>query len=183
MAHPDNSKRLQVAERRRKAAAMKLSGMTYEAIAEALKDEGYSDRVHVYNDLKLAREQANRETARNLEDLRQETNERYEALVHAHWKKALSGDNDATNTVLRILTQQATLNGTNAPKDLRLQLERRDDMEALLVTEAVLAAFDAAGIPPELRMVALEAAQRRLEKVDDHVVAGQIVASEGDDEG
>lgn len=181
MANPDGAKRLQVAERRRKAAAMKLSGMTYEAIANELKDMGYRDRSHVFLDLKTAREQANRETVRNLEELRQETNERYEALLHAHWAKALAGDETSGGMVLRILTQQATLNGTNAPKDLNIRLERRQDMEAFLVTEAVLAAFDAAGIPPELRMQALEAAQHRLAEVDDSVVAGEIVRTETED--
>lgn len=175
MANPDGAKRAQVAERRHRATEMILAGHTYEQVAEALKDLGYKDRAHVFNDLKRAREQSNKETARGLEELRELTNARYERLLTAHWPAALSGDEKSTRAVLQILTQQATLNGTNAPKDLRIQLERRNEMEAVLVTEAVLAAFEAAGLPPELRMQALEAAQQRLAEVDDSVLAGEIV--------
>jgi hypothetical protein len=155
--------------------------MTYEQIAVELKDMGYGTRADVYNDLKLAREQANRDTAENLEALRDLTNARYESLLNAHWAAARAGDEKSSKIVLQILAQQATLNGTNAPKDIRLQLERRNDMEALLVTEAVLAAFDAAGLPPEMRMAALEAAQRRLAEVDDSVVAGEIIQAGSED--
>lgn len=180
MAHPDGAKRAQVAERRRKATEMILAGKTYDEAAEALKSYGYTGRAHVFNDLKLARQQANRETTQNLEDLRQLANDRYERLLAAHWPKAMKADEKSTRAVLQILAQQATLNGTNAPKDLRIQLERRNEMEASLVTEAVLAAFDAAGIPPELRMIALEAASQRLAQVDDtgqSVIAGEIIES------
>lgn len=181
MGNPDGAKRAQVAERRRRAVELKLSGMTYEQIATELKDMGYTDRGHVFNDLRNARIQAGREAAEGLEELRALTNDRYERLLLAHWKKALAGDEKSTRAVLQILTQQAALNGTNAPKDLRIQLEHRQDVEASLVTEAVLAAFEAAGLPPELRMVALEAGMRRLAEVGQEqqdVIAGEIVTTE-----
>lgn len=182
MAHPDGAKRAQVAERRRKATEMVLAGHTYEQVAEALKDMGYKSRAHVFNDLKLARQQANADTAENLAEMRELTNARYERLLLAHWPAAAMGDEKSSKIALQILAQQATLNGTNAPKDLNIRLERRQDMEALLVTEAVLAALDAAGIPPELRMRALEAAQQRLTEVgDDQVIAGEIVQAGSED--
>lgn len=180
-ANPDNAKRAQVAERRRRATELILAGHTYEQVAELLKDMGYTSRAHVFGDLKLAREQANRDVAQNLAEMRDLTNARYERLLLAHWPAATAGDEKSSKIALQILAQQATLNGTNAPKDLNIRLERRQEMEAFLVTEAVLAAFDAAGIPPELRMQALEAAQRRLAEVDDAVVVGEIVRTETED--
>lgn len=185
MANPDGAKRAQVAERRRRATELILAGHTYDQVATELKDLGYKDRSHVFNDLKNARKQANRDVVQNLEEMRELTNARYERLLSGHWPAALAGDEKAAKVVLQILAQQATLNGTNAPKDLRIQLERRNEMEASLVTEAVLAAFDAAGIPPELRMIALEAASQRLAQVDDmgqSVIAGEIVESGDQDQ-
>lgn len=169
---PNGAERAKVAERRAKATSMKLAGATWQRIADEL---GYDSPGSAFNDVKRFKSQHDAVTAANLDDLRELANARYERLLMSHWPAALQGDEKSSKIVLQILTQQATLNGTNAPKDLNVRLEQRADMEASMVTEAVLAAFDAAGLPPELRMVALEAAQQRLAQMDENVIAGEIM--------
>lgn len=176
-SNPDPAERVRIAERRQKAIELRNAGVTYERIATQL---GYAGRAQVYTDIQRARKQVNKQISEGLDVLREQELDRYDRLQAAHWSAALQGDEKAANTVLRVFERRAKLLGLDAPKDLHIQLERRNEMEASLVTEAVLAAFDAAGIPPELRMIALEAASQRLAQVDDigqSVIAGEIIES------
>lgn len=179
-SNPDPAERVRIAERREKAIQLRIAGSTYEKIAELLHYEG--GRAQVYNDIQRARAQQNKQVDAALDELRELEAERYDRLQAAHWSAALQGDEKSANVVLRVFERRAKLFGLDAPKDLNIRLEQRQDVEAALVTEAVLAAFDAAGLPPELRLAALEAAQRRLSEVDGRTVVGEIVSSEGDED-
>lgn len=66
----------------------------------------------------------------------------------------------------KIEERWAKLNGADAGQELKIALERRSDMEATVVTEAILAGFDAVDMDPGARQRALEAAQARMAVMD-----------------
>lgn len=68
----------------------------------------------------------------------------------------------ATDRLLKIEERWAKLNGADAGQELKIALERRADLEATVVTEAILAGFDAVDLTPDVRQRALEAAQARM---------------------
>lgn len=172
----DGGKRFDVAKRRERAASMKLQGFTWQAIADQME---YDSAASACADVRRGREQINLKFAQHVEDLREQENERYDALSVAWWPKALRGDWDAADRLLKLLERRAKLNGLDAPKEFSLALQRRNEMESTLVMEAVLAAFDAAGLPPDVRMAALEAATERLAQVDESsVIMGEIVGGD-----
>lgn len=72
---------------------------------------------------------------------------------------------------LKIEERWAKMHGVDATKELRIALERRTDLEAGAVTEAILAGFDVIEQSAEDRMRALEAAQSRLNAIDGEVVS------------
>jgi hypothetical protein len=76
----------------------------------------------------------------------------------------------AISTWLRIEKQWSETHGTDASKKLEIALEKRTDLEANLISEAVMAGIEALGLEPAQRMLALEAAAARLEIVDGEVV-------------
>lgn len=82
----------------------------------------------------------------------------------------------AINTLLRIESQWGDLHGINASKKLEIALNVRADVESNLVAEAVLAAAEALQLEPQQRMLALEAAARRLDAVD-----GEVISDEADE--
>lgn len=79
----------------------------------------------------------------------------------------------ATDRLLRIEERWAKLNGADAGQELRIAMDRREDLEATVVTEAILAGFDAIEMSAETRQRALEAAQGRLATI------GEEYAPEG----
>jgi len=76
----------------------------------------------------------------------------------------------ALNTWLNIEKSWSATHGTDASKKLEIALEKRSDLEANLIAEAVLAGLEAIGVEPAQRMLALEAAARRLDVVDGEVI-------------
>lgn len=73
----------------------------------------------------------------------------------------------------KIEERWAKLNGADAGQELKIAMERRSDMEATVVTEAILAGFDAVEMEPAVRQRALEAAQARMAVIDAEM--GEIV--------
>ena len=74
----------------------------------------------------------------------------------------------------KIEERWAKLNGADAGQELKIAMERRSDMEATVVTEAILAGFDAVEMEPAVRQRALEAAQARMAVIDAEM--GEIVS-------
>lgn len=68
----------------------------------------------------------------------------------------------AIDRLTRIEERWAKLNGADAGQELKIALERRADLEETVVTEAILAGFDAIDMDPGTRQRALEAAQARM---------------------
>jgi hypothetical protein len=83
----------------------------------------------------------------------------------------------AMNTWLSIEKSWSATHGTDASKKLEIALEKRSDLEANLISEAVMAGIEALGLEPARvspMMLALEAAAARLEIVDVTQKEGKI---------
>lgn len=72
----------------------------------------------------------------------------------------------AVDRLTKIEERWAKLNGADAGQELKIAMERRSDLEETVVTEAILAGFDAVEMDPGLRQRALEAAQARMAVID-----------------
>jgi outer membrane PBP1 activator LpoA protein len=93
------------AARRVRAVELKTAGLTYEQIADEL---GYTSRGTAYSVVaKALREQ----TAEAVTDLRDLENARLDALQHALWDAAMTGDVGAVNSILQIVKARVHLNG------------------------------------------------------------------------
>lgn len=142
------------AERRKKAIALKLAGLDYQAIADQL---GYSDRAAAYVDIDRALKKNLAEEAEQVELLRHIAVQQLNRLQAAVWTKAVKGDTRAAETALRVITQRCKLQGVEAPT--QIALEHRIDLESQLVADALAAALGALTLTEEQRVTALAAAQ------------------------
>ena len=98
-------RRIDGRERQRQALELRKSGATLEAIAEAV---GYRSRQAAHDSIKRALAAIPRLAAQQLRDL---DVDRLDRLIFAMWPRALRGDAEAVNSVLRILAQRARLLG------------------------------------------------------------------------
>src|SRR3546814_9733770 len=151
------------ADRLKKASALKLAGLDYQAIADQL---GYADRAAAYVDIDRALKRNLAEEAEQVELLRHVAVQQLNRLQAAVWPKAVKGDTRAAETALRVITQRCKLQGIEAPT--QIALEHRLDLEGELVATALGAALDALELSPEQRVAALGAAQQLL------LEAGQV---------
>lgn len=147
-----------VRERRKKALALKLAGVDYQTIMERVP--GYSSPAHVGLDIQRAREIARAELTESVEELRQVQDDRLNRLLVACWGNALKGDVKSIDTASRLIQQMCKLHGLDAPT--QIQLTARMDLEATIVSETLLAVVDSLGLPPEMRVRALDLAQQRM---------------------
>jgi hypothetical protein len=146
------------AERRKKAIALKLAGLDYQAIADQL---GYADRAAAWIDIDRALKKNLAEEAEQVELLRHVAVQQLNRLQAAVWPKAVKGDTRAAETALRVITQRCKLQGVEAPT--LIALEHRLDLEGELVAAALGAALDAVpDLPHETRVAMLGAAQQHL---------------------
>lgn len=102
MAGTPLSQRLSVAERRRLAIEMRLRGMTWAAIADALHYKGGKAAVAV--DVNRALEHIVKEPAAEL--VNQEV-ARLDRLLEGLWAKGTKGDARAVDTILRLMERRA----------------------------------------------------------------------------
>lgn len=108
------AKQAQVAERRKKAIAMRLAGADWQAIADQLD---YNSRGAACQDVTRSLEANRREEAAAAEELRQVTVMRYDRLQAAFWQKAVNDkDPKAAEIVLKCLAGRAKIEGVEAPE-------------------------------------------------------------------
>lgn len=112
-ANRDVAHQTPIVERRRTAVEMRIAGSTWQQIADAL---GFDSRASAYHDVRRGLQQAVAELAIPLEEYRQLTLDRLEAMINALWPKVEEGDTKAIDSTLRILAQQADLLGLKAPQ-------------------------------------------------------------------
>lgn len=155
--------------------------------------EGEPHQGHVAEDISRALAQQRAELNQNLEEMIQLGNLRlqgmrrivYGVISRPHYvmyQGAFVVDEEgnkvrddapilqAIDRLTRIEERWAKLNGADAGQELKIALERRADLEATVVTEAILAGFDAIEMTPDARQRALEAAQARMATLEDEYV-------------
>ena len=191
-APQDDGDRAAIEIRRTQAIHLKhVVGLSWSQVAERL---GYYDGAHARRDVKIALEKSLRERDRSIEimvlkqDIRLDAmRQRAYAVMTAQHPLVQGGkvvygkDGKPLQDVgpvlaglqmlLKIEERWSNLHGTDASKKLSIALEHRSELESNLVSEAILAAAEALNLPPDKRMLALEAAASRLEVVDAEVVA------------
>jgi hypothetical protein len=145
------------AERRKRAIALRIAGLDYQAIADQL---GYADRAAAWVDIDRALKKNLTEEAEQIELLRHIAVQQLNRLQAAVWPKAIKGDTRAAETALRVITQRCKLEGVEAPT--RIALQHRIDLDGDLVASALAAALDALDLDHEQRVKALGAAQQHL---------------------
>lgn len=184
----------------RRAIEMKLTGSTYEKISRELLDDDdqpvWNSSQAVWKAIDDYRKKQRQAANEGLEVLREEANERldllrrqvYPMVFRNYWAfhngKPVRDDEGnlvpdigpklaALDRVLKLEERAAKINGTDASETLKIALERRTDLEADVSARAILVGFDAAGLEPAQRMLALEAAQSYLRTVDGEVISEQ----------
>ena len=158
--------------------------------------EGRAHQGRVAEDISRALEQQRAELNQNLEEMIQLGNLRLQAMrrivygviARPHYvlyQGTFVIDEDGNKVrddgpilsgidrLTKIEERWAKLNGADAGQELKIAMERRSDMEATVVTEAILAGFDAVEMEPGVRQRALEAAQARMAVIDAEM--GEIV--------
>lgn len=158
--------------------------------------EGRPHQGRVAEDISRALEQQRAELNQNLEEMIQLGNLRLQAMRrivygviarphYVMYQGVFVIDEDgnkvrddgptlsAIDRLTKIEERWAKLNGADAGQELKIAMERRSDMEATVVTEAILAGFDAVDMEPGARQRALEAAQARMAVIDAEM--GEIV--------
>lgn len=105
------AQRALTAERRSKALNMRLAGLSYQQIADALE---YADRAAACKDITRALELHQREAAQSTELLRTAEAARLDLLQSAMWPDAMDGQVRPAETVLKIIDQRIRLFGLGA---------------------------------------------------------------------
>jgi hypothetical protein len=119
----DIAHQVPIVERRRTAVEMKIAGASWQTIADEL---GFDSKASAYNDVRRGLQKAVAELAIPLEEYRQLTLDRLEAMINALWPKVEEGDTKAIDSTLRILNQQADLLGLKAPARMELTIDAID---------------------------------------------------------
>lgn len=136
-----------VRERERQVVEMRLAGVPWAVIAERV---GYADKSVAYNTWRRVSERMLKEP---VEELRQLTSDRLEALLQGVWRDARSGDTRAVETARRLLDQYAKLHGLYAPvkveADLSVQVGQtaEDEEVAALARDIARRRAELRGLP------------------------------------
>lgn len=120
---PDSA---EVIERERRVLELRRAGVTFDVIAEQLD---YADRSGAYRAFKRALARTLQQPAREVRDLEVD---RLDKLMVAVWKKALGGDLQAVDRVIRISERRARLLGLDAPQKVQVGDQLDSQIEALL---------------------------------------------------
>lgn len=181
---PNPAERFAAAEKRRIVIRAKLEGLSYEKAAElagyagrasaaaAVKEAYKYEREHLQHDL---------EVLRQIEDDRDDDLRRrcYEIMGATHYVLnqgvVVNGPDGeplrnpapvlaAIDRLDRIAGRYALRHGLNETQKFQIALGQRVDAEAATVADVVFAVVDELGLPPDVRMVMLDAMQRRLER-------------------
>lgn len=200
----EKSARALVAERRAKILELVNSGMTLLQTAEALDirdGHGEYSTAMVAVDIDRALKTRLKELDFNLEKRIELSNIRLDAMrrlvmgvaARPHYlyqggKPVVDQEGNAVrddgpilaaiDRMVKIEDRWAKNNGLDQVRELKIQMDRRTELEATAVTEAILAGFDAIEMSAAERQRALEAAQVRLTTLD-----GEIVHETNDQEG
>ncbi|MEU1883409.1 hypothetical protein ABZ470_39400 [Streptosporangium sp. NPDC020072] len=102
------ARQIEIAQRRNKAVQMRLAGMSYPAITEAL---GYKSSGAASKDVTRALRAASKAMQENSEELLQIEIDRLDRLMAGLWTKAIGGDTKAVETIEKIIYRRCQLLG------------------------------------------------------------------------
>lgn len=139
-----DARKIDIAVRREKALKLRISGASYDQIADGL---GYADGSNVRRDIMAAIKDIIKEPAEEV--LKLELS-RLDTMLMAMFKKARAGDASAVDRVIRIMDRRAAYLGLDAPKESSVEV-KTDSRDRILTRLQVLAATSggAAGVPGE----------------------------------
>ena len=100
-----------------KVLELRRAGLTWQRIAE---ETGYADHTGAYAAYKRAIRRTTQEPA---DELRELEIDRVDRLQLALWPKAMKGDTNAINTIIRLMQRRADLLGLDAPKTTKLDAQ------------------------------------------------------------
>src|SRR5579862_738253 len=107
---PLSPRRLNVADKRRKALELRKAGASFESIAQEL---GFANKGGAYKAVMAALDNTAREPAHQVRKLELE---RLDRLYLSVWPPALKGDGKSLDRCLQISRQRASLEGLNIDK-------------------------------------------------------------------
>lgn len=105
--------------RRRDVINLRVRGMSYAAIAEALNEP----RSTVWNDVRQVCEELKQQQYDGADELRTQAAYRLEQLMDAYYPKAMSGDYKSAELVLKITRDLATLFSLNMPEQSNISID------------------------------------------------------------
>jgi len=151
---------------RRRAMIVELrmadSMLSFTKIAELVEEAGLAgprySRMSCQRDWKLALQAFMSEES--VKRQRALINMRYARLVRALWPKAIQGDTKAVDSLVKLMAEQARLNGLLAPQRSQLEISMHITQLAEISVAAVSVGMDAADLPPEARQLMLDAMRR-----------------------
>ena len=168
-------------DRERRCLELRQAGVDFATIAEQVgyTHKGSAKRAY---DRALARvHYPSAMEARELELTR------LDRLQRAHWVKALQGDVDATDRVLRVINMRVKLLGLSHADGLAERAARVNELQAALLADTVRAALSDAGLSDEQRVAvtrAIAAKVSQLAPTDeaDAPIEGELVDDEDEED-
>ena len=107
-------------DREVKVLELRRAGLTWQRIAEEV---GYADHSGAYAAYKRAMKRVLQQPA---EELRNAELDRLDRLQLAVWQKAMRGESNAINSILRIMERRARLLGLDAPQKIQAEVMNYD---------------------------------------------------------
>jgi hypothetical protein len=107
---PLSPRRLNVADKRRKALELRKAGASFESIAQEL---GFANKGGAYKAVRAALDHTAREPVNQVRKLELE---RLDRLFLSVWPPALKGDGKSLDRCLQIIRQRSSLEGLNVDK-------------------------------------------------------------------
>lgn len=111
-------RKAEMAERRRKALELRKAGANYDQIATQL---GYGNKGNAWRDVQFAIRDWYREPAQDVLAIELQ---RLDVMLLGLWSKAKAGNVQAVDRVLRIQERRSAYEGLDAPKLLKIELDR-----------------------------------------------------------
>lgn len=129
-------RRIEAAEKRRRALQLRKAGATFDQIAEQV---GYDNKGNAYRAVNQELADLPKEDAAELRDLEMA---RLDSLLTAMWPKAIGGNGWAVDRVLRIMERRARLAGLDQPEQIAITTAQGDFESAYRALIAEMAARD-----------------------------------------
>jgi hypothetical protein len=128
-----SQRRVKAAKRRTEALELRLAGYTYAQIGERLGCSlQRAHRIVTQEFERLTKERTDAAQALVSQEL-----ERLERLHRAHWDKALAGDMEATDRIIKLMNRRAKLLGLDVPTTLGVNVNKVPPVMLNVVEEVV----------------------------------------------